>query len=120
METEFIETVATTDEELLERYLEGETISREEAVEAMARGMALGEIIPLFCGSGQAELWYQALLQRWWSSSPIPGRCQERRRPDRGWTRKSLWRPRTRDPRQLSSSKPPPNPMSGSSPSSRS
>ena len=31
MEMEFIETVATTDEDLLERYLEGETISKEEA-----------------------------------------------------------------------------------------
>ena len=38
-ETELQETLATTDERLLERYLEGEKITWEEAIEAMARGL---------------------------------------------------------------------------------
>ena len=73
METEFIETVATADEDLLERYLEGETISKEEAIEAMARGMARGEIIPLFCGSAKKSYGMQALLKKMVELFPHPG-----------------------------------------------
>jgi elongation factor G len=73
MEMEFIETVATTDEDLLERYLEGETISKEEAVEAMAKGMAMGEIIPLFCGSAKLSFGVQTLLTKMVELFPHPG-----------------------------------------------
>ncbi len=73
METEFIETVATADEDLLERYLEGETISKEEAVEAMAGGMARGEIIPLFCGSAKKGFGMKVLLQKIVELLPHPG-----------------------------------------------
>ena len=73
METEFIETVATTDEDLLERYLEGEEISREEAIQAMARGMARGEVIPLFCGSAKTSYGMQALLKKLVELAPHPG-----------------------------------------------
>jgi elongation factor G len=72
-ETEFIETVATTDEALLERYLEGETISRDEAVEAMHRGVAKGEVIPLFCGSGKFSYGTHALLKKMVQLLPHPG-----------------------------------------------
>jgi elongation factor G len=73
MEMEFIETVATTDEDLLERYLEGETISKEEAVQAMARGMAMGDIIPLFCGSAKLSYGVQTLLTKMVELFPHPG-----------------------------------------------
>ena len=52
-ETELQETLATTDESLLESYLEGGAISREEAIDAMARGMGRGEVFPVFCGSAK-------------------------------------------------------------------
>ncbi|MGD2121536.1 MAG: elongation factor G [Gemmatimonadota bacterium] len=73
METEFIETVATTDEELLERYLEGEGISKEEAIDAMARGMARGEVVPLFCGSAKNSFGMQAVLTKLKELAPHPG-----------------------------------------------
>jgi elongation factor G len=73
METELMETVATTDEELLERYLEGEGISREEAIQAMARGMARGEIIPLFCGSAKKSYGMKTLLTKMVELFPHPG-----------------------------------------------
>jgi elongation factor G len=69
---EFMETVATTDEELLEQYLEGETISREQAIAATARGMASGEIIPLFCGSGEMSYGVLALLKKMVELFPNP------------------------------------------------
>lgn len=73
METEFIETVATVDEGLLERYLEGETISKDEAIEAMARGMARGEIVPLFCGSAKKSYGMKVLLTKIVELFPHPG-----------------------------------------------
>ena len=73
MQMEFIETVATADEELLERYLEGETISKEEAIKAMAKGMAMGEIVPLFCGSAKKSYGMQALLTKMVELFPHPG-----------------------------------------------
>lgn len=72
-EMELMETVATTDEALLEQYLEGEAISREQAIEAMAVGMARGEIIPLFCGSAKKSYGVRALLQKMVELFPHPG-----------------------------------------------
>jgi elongation factor G len=63
-ETELQETLATTDEALLETYLEGGHISRDEAIEAMARAMAMGEIYPLFCGSATLTYGTRALLRK--------------------------------------------------------
>lgn len=71
-EMELMETVATTDEALLEQYLEGEAISRDQAIEAMAAGMARGEIIPLFCGSGEKSYGVRALLRKMVELFPNP------------------------------------------------
>jgi elongation factor G len=71
-ETELQETLATTDEKLLEAYLEGGRISREEAVEAMARGMARREIFPVFCGSAKLTYGMQALLRKIVELCPSP------------------------------------------------
>ncbi|MGW8265998.1 MAG: elongation factor G [Longimicrobiales bacterium] len=72
-EMELVETVATTDEALLEQYLEGETISRAQVVEAMASGMARGEIIPVFCGSAKKSFGVKTLLQEMVELLPHPG-----------------------------------------------
>ncbi|RMH20734.1 MAG: elongation factor G [Gemmatimonadetes bacterium] len=72
-ETELQETLATTNEALLETYLEGGKISREEAIEAMALGMARGDVIPLFCGSAAKSYGMQALLRKLVELCPHPG-----------------------------------------------
>ncbi len=71
-ETELQETLATTDEKLLEAYLEGGHISREEAIEAMARGMARGEIFPVFCGAPPLTYGIRALLEKTVELCPSP------------------------------------------------
>ncbi|MDX1495137.1 MAG: elongation factor G, partial [Longimicrobiales bacterium] len=71
-ETELQETLATTDETLLETYLEGGAISREEAIEAMARGMARGEVFPVFCGSAKKTFGVRALLKKIVELCPNP------------------------------------------------
>jgi elongation factor G len=71
-ETELQETLATTDEKLLEAYLEGGHISREEAIEAMARGMARGDVFPVFCGSAKLTYGLQSLLRKVVELCPNP------------------------------------------------
>lgn len=72
-ETELQERLATIDERFLEHYLEGGRLSREEALEAMARGMARGELVPLFCGSGRSCHGTRALLRKMVELFPHPG-----------------------------------------------
>ncbi len=45
------ESIAQTSEELMEKFFEGEEISREEAVLAIHEGIIHGDIVPVFCGS---------------------------------------------------------------------
>lgn len=75
-ETELQETLATTDESLLESYLEGGTISRDEAIDAMARGMGRGEVFPVFCGSAKQTYGVRALLKKLVELCPNPAEAR--------------------------------------------
>ena len=59
---ELIETIAATDDNLLERYLEGDEIPREDAVRAMKNAMKRMELFPLFCVSSEGNVGVQAVL----------------------------------------------------------
>ncbi len=69
---ELIETIATTDDVLLERYLGGEEISRDEAIAALKAGMANGELCPLLCGSAQLTYGMRTLLTKLVEVVPAP------------------------------------------------
>ncbi len=71
-ETELQETLATTDETLLEHYLEGGRITREELIEGMARAMVRGDLVPLFCGSSVHSYGMRALLSKMFELFPSP------------------------------------------------
>jgi elongation factor G len=75
-ETELQETLATTDEKLLESYLEGGAISREEAIEAMALGMARNEVFPVFCGAATRTYGMRALLRKLVELCPNPAEAK--------------------------------------------
>jgi len=75
-ETELQETLATTDESLLEKYLEGGHISREEAIEAMSLGMARNEVFPVFCGSPPNTYGMRALLKKLVELCPNPSEAR--------------------------------------------
>ncbi len=62
--TELQETLATLDEALLEKYLEGGEISGEEAIEALALGVGENEVVPLLLGSAELGYGTRALLDR--------------------------------------------------------
>lgn len=69
---ELVETVATTDDALLERYLNGEEIPREEVITALREGMVAGEVFPLLCGSAQLTYGMRALLTKLVELVPPP------------------------------------------------
>ena len=69
---ELIEAIAATDDTLLERYLGGEEIGRDEAIRAMKAGMAKGEIFPLFCGAAELTYGTRALLAKMVELLPSP------------------------------------------------
>ena len=69
---ELIESIAATDDALLERYLGGEEIGRDEAIRAMKAGMAKGELFPLFCGAAELTYGTRALLAKLVELMPAP------------------------------------------------
>ncbi len=69
---ELIETIATTDDALLERYFDGEEITREEAITALKIGMLKGELFPLLCGSAHLTYGMRALLSKLVELAPSP------------------------------------------------
>ncbi len=66
------ETVASTDDDLLERYLGGAEIPRADVIAGMKKAMAAGEIVPLFCGSGELTYGTRALLKKMVELFPSP------------------------------------------------
>ncbi len=50
------EALAGTSEELMEKFFDGEEISRDEAAEALHEGIIHGDIVPVYCGSA-TMLW---------------------------------------------------------------
>jgi elongation factor G len=71
--TELMETIATTDDSLLESYLEGGEIDRDQALVAMKAAMQRGEIFPLFCGAPEKAWGVRALGRKLVELMPNPG-----------------------------------------------
>jgi elongation factor G len=59
---ELIEAISATDDSLLEHYLEGGEITREEAITGMKEAMKRMELFPLFCVSSELNYGTQAVL----------------------------------------------------------
>ena len=59
---ELIEAISATDDALLERYLEGVEIGRDEAIAGMKEAMKRGDLFPLFVVSSEKTYGISALL----------------------------------------------------------
>jgi elongation factor G len=70
--TELFETIATTDDSLLEHYLNDGGISRDEAIAAMKNAMLAGKLMPLFCGAAEKTWGTRALLSKLVELMPSP------------------------------------------------
>ncbi len=57
-----IESIAETDDELMEKYLEGEELSTEELKKALRKATINREIVPMLCGSAFKNKGVQPLL----------------------------------------------------------
>ena len=68
----FTEAVAPADEELMEKYFEGEELTPEEKIRGLKAGVADGSIIPVFALSGLAETACDLLLDFLAEVCPAP------------------------------------------------
>ena len=69
---EMIEAVVVADEEILERYFEGEEISAEEIKRCMRLAAAQKEVFPVLCGSAELSIGIQPLMNMLVYGMPAP------------------------------------------------
>ncbi|MEA4883866.1 MAG: elongation factor G [Clostridia bacterium] len=67
-----VEYAAENDEDLLNKYLEGESLTQEEFERGLAMGVATGTVVPVFCVSGLRMVGVQTLLDSIVSLCPSP------------------------------------------------
>jgi elongation factor G len=72
LRTELFEAIATTNDTLLERYLEGGEITTSEALAATKHAMLAGELFPIFCGAAERTWGVRALLEALVEIVPSP------------------------------------------------
>ncbi|MBT8358814.1 MAG: elongation factor G [Deltaproteobacteria bacterium] len=68
----FIENVAEADDELIERYLEGETLTDDELVAALKKGTQNREFVPVLCGSATKNIGIDLLMNFITNCMPSP------------------------------------------------
>jgi len=68
----FIENVAETDDELIERYLEGETLTNDDIKAALKKGIMTRTFVPVLCGSATANIGIDLLMDFIVGSAPSP------------------------------------------------
>ena len=69
---EMVETIAQHDDELIEKFLNGDEISVEELNAALRKAVMAGKIVPVFCGSALKNKGVQRLLDAVVDYLPAP------------------------------------------------
>ena len=59
---QLIESAVESDDELMEKFLDGETLSDEEVLAVVKKGTRAGQLIPVLCGSASKNVGVQTLL----------------------------------------------------------
>ncbi|MBU0990935.1 MAG: elongation factor G [Proteobacteria bacterium] len=67
-----VENIAEADDELLERYLEGEPLSQEELISALRKGVINRQFIPVLCGSAKKNIGVDLLANFIVENMPSP------------------------------------------------
>lgn len=67
-----LESVAESDEELLEKYFAGEEFTMDEIQKGLRKGVLSGDIIPVLCGSTAKNIGIHTLLDMVWDFLPSP------------------------------------------------
>ena len=58
-----VESVAETDDELLEKYFEGEAFTDEEIHKGLRKGVLCGDLIPVVCGTATQQIGIETLME---------------------------------------------------------
>ncbi|MFQ5889408.1 MAG: elongation factor G, partial [Gemmatimonadota bacterium] len=69
---DLVETIAASDDALLEAYLEGEKLDREQVLAGLAAAMRRGELYPVFCGSAESGRGVRAVMNKVVELMPSP------------------------------------------------
>jgi len=69
---QLLEAVAEADDELMEKYLEGETLSEDEILRGLREGTLTGVFTPVLCGSATANIGVRQLLDYIVTCLPSP------------------------------------------------
>ena len=72
-----VETIAETDDELINKFLEGEEISDDELAAATRKAVASGEVVPVLAGSAVASVGVSELLNSIVRFLPPPNEAAE-------------------------------------------
>ena len=67
-----VEAVAETDDQLLEKYLEGEELTQEDIVSALRTAVVMGKVVPVLVGSATRNIGVTSLLDAVASYMPSP------------------------------------------------
>lgn len=67
-----IESVAESDDELMEKFFNGEAFSEEEIHEGLRKGVIEGTLVPILCGSATNNVGIHTLLDMMWDYLPAP------------------------------------------------
>ena len=59
---QLIESAVESDDEIMEKFLEGEELSDEEILSVIKKGTRSGQLIPVLCGAGSKNIAVQTLL----------------------------------------------------------
>lgn len=84
LRTVLLEAVADADDALMEKYLEGEDLTREEVLRGLREGTLTGVFTPVLCGSATANIGVRQLLDyvNYCLPSPLDKGVQIGTRPD--------------------------------------
>jgi elongation factor G len=74
---QLVESAAETDDELLEKYFEEETLTDEELTRGLAAGLKTGTIVPVLCGSATSNVGVRPLLDAILEYAPSPADAHE-------------------------------------------
>jgi elongation factor G len=74
LRTQLLDSVVETDEGLMERYLDGQELSREEVAAALKTAVTRGELFPVACGVATKNLGTTAVLDLLVEGIPSPAK----------------------------------------------
>lgn len=69
---QLLEAIAESDDELMEKYLEGETLTEEELYRGLREGVLTSVFTPVFCGSATANIGIRQLMDYIVACLPSP------------------------------------------------